>query len=58
MKDARLQSPLHKSPMLRSSPDQRITLKDIRDSPFLSAQISQMVRTHISPADGLGIVLC
>lgn len=58
LKDARLQSPLHKSPMLRSSPDQRISLKEIRDSPFLNAQVREMVCTHIPPVDGRGVLPC
>ena len=30
--------------MLRRSPEQRITLTEIRDSPFLNAQVQEMVR--------------
>jgi hypothetical protein len=40
----RAQSPLFKSPMLRTSPEKQISLREIRDSPFLNDQMVEMVR--------------
>lgn len=50
MTGMRAHSPLFKSPMLRTSPEKNISLRDIRDSPFLNDQIVGMVRPQPSSA--------
>ena len=55
LKGQRAQSPLFRSPMLRQSPVQHITVSEIQKSPFLREQMDEMVRALLrQPAQASG----